>query len=202
MTKVFAALSVSVDGYITGPDPGPDQALGNDGGQLFDWYFGGTTPSKVFDGFRLSPASAEVFDGEAARVGATIAGRKTYDDSAGWGGGGPHPTAPLFVLSHRAPPGPPASSDQQTFITSGIEDAVTAARQVAGPDKDVALMGSGPVAAALRSGLLDEVILHVVPVLLGGGTRFFDELPASVSLTRLEVVAAPETTHLRYAVER
>ena len=63
-------------------------------------------------------------------------------------------------------------------------------------------MGSDPVAAALRASLLDEVILHVVPVLLGGGTRFFDELPASVSLTRLEVVAAPETTHLRYGVTR
>lgn len=62
--------------------------------------------------------------------------------------------------------------------------------------------GTGPIAAALRAGLLDEVILHVVPVLLGGGTRYFDELPASVSLTPLEVVVAPETTHLRYAVAR
>jgi dihydrofolate reductase len=201
MTQVFSALSVSVDGYITGPHPSPAQPLGTGGGRLFDWYGDGDTPSQVFPDFRLWPASARVFDAVAARVGATIAGRKTYDDSGGWGGGGPHPAAPLFVLSHRPPPAPPVSSPGQTFIATGIADAITAA-QAAAAGKDVALMGSGVVAAALNAGLLDEVVLHQVPVLLGGGVPFFHDLAGCVPLTLLEVVAAPGVTHLHFAVGR
>lgn len=201
MTKVFSALAVSVDGYVTGPDPGPEQPLGVGGGRLFDWYTDGDTPSRLFPGFRLSPASAAVFDAVAERVGAVVAGRKTYDDSGGFDGDGPHPAAPLFVLSHRPPPAPPVSSDKQVFISTGIADAVSAARQAAA-GKDVALMGSGMVAAALLAGLLDEVVLHQVPVLLGGGTPYFHEVAGSVPLTPLEVVAAPGVTHLRFAVAR
>jgi dihydrofolate reductase len=128
---------------------------------------------------------------------------KTYDNSRGWDGGGPHPTAPLFVLSHRPPPGPPVSSDGQVFITTGIADAVSVARQAAAAaGKDVCLMGSGVVAAALQAGLLDEVILHQVPVLLSGGTPYFHGLASSVPLTLLEVVDAPGVTHLRFTVAR
>jgi dihydrofolate reductase len=201
MAKVFSALAVSVDGYITGPHPSPEQPLGVGGARLFDWYTDGDTPSRIFPGFRLSPASAAVFDAAAERAGAITSGRKTYDDSRGWDGGGPHPAAPLFVLSHRPPPAPPVSSHEQDFITTGIADAVSAARQAAA-GKDVALMGSGIVAAALLAGLLDEVILHQVPVLLGGGTPYFHDLASSVPLTPLEVVAAPGVTHLRFAVGR
>jgi dihydrofolate reductase len=136
MSKVFTALAVSVDGYITGRDPGAGHGLG-DATMLFDWYFDGDTPSQVFDGFRLSEPSARVFDELAARVGATLAGRNTYDDSEWIRGGTPHPTAPLFVLSHRPVPG---LKDRQTLITTGITDAIAAAREAAG-DKDVALMG-------------------------------------------------------------
>ena len=100
MSKVITALSVSVDGYITGRDPGPGRGLG-DGSMLFDWYFNGDTPSREFDGFRLSEASARVFDGLASRVGVSLAGRNTYDDSGWIDGGAPHPTAPLVVVSHR-----------------------------------------------------------------------------------------------------
>ena len=89
--SVFVALAVSVDGYITGPDPSPAQALGRDGGQLFDWYTDGDVPSREFGGFRLSAASAQVFDSLAARVGAVIAGRRTYDHSDGCNGGPPTP---------------------------------------------------------------------------------------------------------------
>ena len=86
MSKVFSALAVSVDGYITGRDHGPGRGLG-DGGMLFDWYFDGDVPSEVFDGFKLSEPSARVFDALAGRVGATLAGRNTYDDSDSFGGG-------------------------------------------------------------------------------------------------------------------
>lgn len=197
MSKVFTALSVSVDGYITGRDPGAGRGLG-DGTMLFDWYFDGDTPSRVFDGFRLSAPSARVFDAVAARVGVTLAGRNTYDDS-GWASGGtPHPHAPLVVLSHRPLP---AEHDRQTLVTTGIEDAVATARQLAG-GKDVALMGGGVVAAALAAGLVDEVILHQVPVLLGGGRPFFPSLPEHVRLRLIEAVPATGVTHLHYEVAR
>ena len=196
MSKVFVALAVSVDGYITGRDPGAGRGLG-DGTMLFDWYFDGDTPSQVFDGFRLSEPSSRVFDDIAGRVGASLAGRNTYDDSGWEHGGTPHPTAPLVVLSHRPMP----ANDRQTLVTTGIEDAVAVARDAAG-DKDVALMGGGVTTAALAAGLVDEVILHQVPILLGGGRPFFQSLPEHVRLRLVEAVPAPGVTHLRYEVVR
>jgi dihydrofolate reductase len=147
MSRVFSALSVSVDGYITGRHPGAGHGLG-DGTVLFDWYSQGDTVSEVSDGFTVSDPSARVFDAIAGRVGACLAGRNTYDDS-GWSTGGtPHPTAPLIVLSHRPAP---QVNERQTFVSTGIEDAIAAARAVA-DDKDVALMGGGVVTEALRVG--------------------------------------------------
>ena len=128
MSKVFTALSVSVDGYVTGRDPGAGRGLG-DGTMLFDWYFGGDTPSQVFDGFRFSEPSARVFDSVAGRVGASLVGRNTYDDSGWITGGTPHPTAPLVVLSHRSGP---EANDRQILVSTGIQDAVAAARAAAG----------------------------------------------------------------------
>ncbi|MEV4170698.1 dihydrofolate reductase family protein [Nonomuraea sp. NPDC049709] len=197
MSKVISAHAVSVDGYITGRDPGAGRGLG-DGSILFDWYFRGDTPSQVFDGFRLSEPSARVFDALAGRVGAIVAGRNTYEDSDRFGGGSPHPAARLFVLSHRAAP---EMTERQTLITTGIEDAVAAAREAA-EGRDVGLMGGGVATEALKAGLVDEVVLHQVPILLGGGRPFFQELPEHVRLRLVEAVPAPGVTHLHYQVER
>ncbi|MFC4114256.1 dihydrofolate reductase family protein [Nonomuraea zeae] len=197
MSKVISAPAVSVDGYIIGRDPGAGRGLG-DGTTLFDWYFAGDTPSQVFDGFRLSGNSARIFDALAGRVGAVVAGRNTYEDSDHFGGGSPHPAAQLFVLSHRPAP---EVTERQTLVTTGIEDAIAAARQAAG-GKDVGLMGGGVATEALRAGLVDEVILHQVPILLGGGRPFFQALPEHVRLRLVEAVPAPGVTHLHYEVER
>lgn len=199
MSKVISAHAVSVDGYISGCTPDGEEEFGRglgDAPMLFDWYGDGDTPSSVFDGFRLSEASARVFDTAAVRVGATIAGRTTYEHSSHFGGDSPHPTAPLFVLSHRPVP---EISQRQTLITTGIEDAVVAAREVAG-DKDVAIMGGGALTSALAAGLVDEVILHQVPILLGGGRRFFQEVPEHIRLRLVEAVPAAGVTHLHYEV--
>ncbi|MEU0871413.1 dihydrofolate reductase family protein [Nocardia brasiliensis] len=196
MSKVISAHSVSVDGYITGRDPRAGHGLG-DGGMLFDWYFDGDTPSAVFDGFKLSAPSARVFDAAGGRVGAIVAGRNTYEDSERFNGGSPHPNARLVVLSHRPVP----VSAQQILVTTGIEDAIAAAREAAG-DGDVGLMGGGVLAAALQAGLVDEVLLHQVPILLGGGRPFFQSLPEHVRLRLIEAVPAPGVTHLHYEVQR
>lgn len=201
MSKVFSAHAVSVDGYISGRTPEGDDEFGRglgDAPMLFDWYMNGDTPSRSFDGFKLSEPSARFFDAIAARVGAAVAGRTTYEHSGHWGGGSPHPTARLVVLSHRPAP---EISESQTLVTTGIEDAVAAARAIAG-DKDVALMGGGLVTEGLKAGLVDELVLHQVPILLGGGHRFFHELPDHVHLRLLEAVPAPGVTHLRYEVVR
>jgi len=200
MSKVICGHAVSVDGYISGRTPDGVKEFGRglgDAGMLFDWYFDGDTPSTVFDGFKLSKESAEFFDSLAARVGVSVSGRTTYEHSGHWGGGGPHPTAPLIVVSHR--PAPEISAAQT--LTTSIEDAIAAARKVAG-DKDVAVMGGGLVTAALAAGLVDEVILHQVPVLLGGGHRLFQELPEHLDLRLVEAIPAPGVTHLHYEVVR
>jgi dihydrofolate reductase len=197
MSKVFSAHAVSVDGYITGRGAGPGRGLG-DGTRLFDWYFDGDTPSQEFGGFELSAAGARFFDSLSARTGAVVVGRNTYEDSGGFGGGSPHPAAPLFLLSHRPVP---QIGERQTLVSSGVEDAVAAARAAAGP-RDVGLMGGGVVTAALAAGLVDEIVLHQVPVLLGGGRPFFRNLPGHVGLRLIESVPAPGVTHLHYAVER
>lgn len=197
MSKVFTALAVSVDGFITGCDPGPGRGLG-DGSMLFDWYFDGDTRSQVFDGFNLSAPSAQVYDALATRVGAIVAGRNTYEDSDHFGGGSPHPNAPLVLLTDRPAP---EITMRQTLVTTGIADAIAAASEIAGA-KDVGLMGGGVVTAALEAGLVDELVLHQVPILLGGGRPFFQALPVHIRLRIVDVVAAPGVTHLHYAVER
>ncbi|WP_086667700.1 dihydrofolate reductase family protein [Lentzea kentuckyensis] len=195
MSKVLSAHSVSVDGFITGRNPRAGHGLG-DGGMLFDWYFDGDTPSRVFDGFKLSEASAPVFDFHAGRVGAIVAGHNTYEDSDRFGGGSPHPAARLVLLSHE----PVEVSERQTLATT-IEDAIAQARELAA-GKDVGVMGGGAVTAALKAGLVDEIVLHQVPILLGGGRPFFQELPEHVQLNLVDVVPAPGVTHLRYEVQR
>jgi dihydrofolate reductase len=200
MSKVLGSHAVSVDGYISGRTPDGADEFGRglgDAPMLFDWYFDGDTPSQVFDGFRLSEPSARLFDQLAARVGAMVAGRTTYEHSSHFGGGSPHPTAKLVVLSHRPAP---ENSEKQTFATT-VEDAIAAAREAAG-GKDVGVMGGGALTAALAAGLVDELVLHQVPVLLGGGHSFFRELPRHVSLRLIEAVPAPGVTHLHYEVLR
>jgi dihydrofolate reductase len=199
MTRILSGLAVSVDGYIAGPADGREQPLGTGGARLFEWYFSGDTPSRLYPSFRLSQPSAEFFDEFAGRCGAVITGRRTYDVADGWQGNGPLPGAPLFVLTRHVPADVPAGDPAYTFVTGGIAVAVSQARAAAG-GKDVSIMGSAGVRQALQEGLLDELILHLVPVLLGGGVRLLDGVKADLRCTR--VVAAPGVTHLAYDVVR
>jgi dihydrofolate reductase len=136
----------------------------------------------------------------AGRVGAVVAGRNTYEDSDHFGGGSPHPSARLVVLSHRTAP---EITERQTLVTTriAVAVAVAAAREAAG-DKDLGLMGGGVATAALQAGLVDELILHQMPILLGGGRPFFQALPEHVRLRLIETVPAEGVTHHRYKVAR
>jgi dihydrofolate reductase len=185
MSKVFTALAVSVDGYITGRDPGPGRALGN-GGTLFDWYD--------------RQDNADYFQHLSDRVGAVVTGRTTYDDCEGFGGDGPHPTAPMVVVSHRPPPPEFADSERQSFA-GDVTEAIEQARTLAG-GKDVGIQGGVTLSAAIDAGLVDEVILHQVPVLLGAGRPYFAGLSQQVGLEFVEAVPGDGVTHLRYEVLR
>lgn len=196
MPRVMTAHSVSVDGYLSGRDAAAGNGLG-EAKTLFDWYFDGDTPSGVFNGFKLSAASQPIFDELAGRVGASVAGRATYEHSSRFGSGGPHPTAPLVVVSDEAI----EVGEHQTLVTTGIEDAIAKARELAG-DKDVSVMGGATATAALQAGLVDEVVLHQIPILLGGGRPFFRELPEQIRLELKQAVPADGVTHLHYEVIR
>jgi dihydrofolate reductase len=197
---IVTAHSTSLDGFIAGADDSPEQPLGVGGDRLFNWFSDGGTPSRYYPGFRMSAVSAAFFDEGVARIGAVIAGRRTYDISEAWGGSGPMPGVPLFVVTHRVPDTVPSGDPPYTFVTAGIERAVEQARTAAA-GKDVALMGATIVQQCLRVGLLDELVVSLVPVVLGRGARPLDGLePGSVQLDLVRVVDAPGVTHLTYRV--
>jgi dihydrofolate reductase len=201
MAKVTVSLTMSLDGYIAGPNDGNELPLGEGGAALFEWYFNGDTPSRHYDRFKLSKSSAEVFDAEIGSCGAVVTGRRTYDITGGWGGNGPVPGRPLFVLTHSVPVEVPETSVPYTFVTDGIESAIQQAKAVAG-DKYVALMGSQAAQQSLRAGLLDEIQVALVPLLLGGGVRLFDHIGGPVRLETIRVVDSPGVTHLSYRVTK
>lgn len=194
MVTIGTALSTSLDGFIAGPDRGAVAA------GLHDWLTAGDTTSRFNPSFRMARLNAEFFDKGVAGTGAVIAGRRTYDVSEAWGGRGPMPGLPLFVLTHRMPEVVPEGDPPYTFVSTGIKAAVEQARAAAG-GKNVHLMGASIVQQSIRAGLLDELVISLVPVVLGGGVRLLDGLdPSTVKLEIVDVVDAPGVTHLTYRV--
>jgi dihydrofolate reductase len=210
MAKVIVALSMSLDGFIAGANDGRDQGLGRGGMRLFDWYFNGDTPIRHYQAaasrgvpvppFKLSSSSAQVFEELIESGGAVVTGRRTYDIAGAWGGNGPLPGLPLFVLTHHVPEHVPHGESRYTFVTDGVENAIAQARAAAG-DKYVSLMGASIPQQCLRAGLLDEIQIHLAPVLLGSGVRLFDHLGTeSIELEAIRVVDCPGVTHMRFRV--
>ncbi|SEF15791.1 dihydrofolate reductase family protein [Jiangella alba] len=188
MSTSVLYMSVSVDGYIAAPD---DFLGGPEGHRLHEWFAPGGEFAEV-----TGPA-AQVMEAMGA-AGAVVTGRRTAELMDHWGGdlGG----LPIFVVSHR-PPGPAARFGYPlvTYVTDGIASAMEQARAAAG-DKDVHVQGGHTAQQALAAGVLDELQLAQVPVLLGGGRRLFDLLPAEIELEIVRVFDTPEATHLRYRV--
>jgi dihydrofolate reductase len=197
---------MSLDRFIAGPIDGPERSLGEGGERLMAWYAGGDTELKAPLGsgeivFRVSPASAEVVQARLSTAGALVTGRRTFDIANGWGGR--HPAdVPVFVVTHSVPRDWGTRDAPFTFVTGGVERAVAQAKQVAG-DKYVGVGAASVTQQCLRAGLLDEIQIDLVPILLGGGVRLFDDLGAApIGLERIGIVEAPGVTHLRYRVVR
>jgi len=191
MSNVIFDISISLDGFITADNQTPEEPMGAGGLRLHDWGLGEGREDAIDQ--VPSPVSS---------LGALIAGRRTYDDSLPFWppGGGPHSPLPLFVVTHEIPEDPPEDS-VYTFVTEGIEAARDQAWAVAG-EGDLRVMGGASLGRQfLAAGLLDEVVLHIVPVLLKSGTRMFEDDGAGhLGLEVAEVLDAPEATHVRYRV--
>jgi dihydrofolate reductase len=196
--KVVASLSISLDGFIAGPHDGPRNPLGDGGDRLFEWWSAGTERIGPDDRFK-PPARSLSVAREMFACGAIITGRRTFDIARGWGGH--HPLgAPFFLLTHRPPSEQVGPGTDGTVVTDGIESALRQARAVAG-GRDIAVGAADVVQQYLRAGLLDELHLHLVPVLLGGGVPLFASLgDRRFDLECTRVVESDGVTHLRYRV--
>jgi dihydrofolate reductase len=200
MSLVVIDMSISLDGFVAGPDDGSAHPLGTHGGEhVFDWYFSG---SEEYRDPLFRPAPGPNRDEVAkmfAESGAFIFGRRTYEIAKGWGGRHPVNGVPTFVLTHNPPADYPRGPSNLTFVTDGIESAIRQARAVA-KGKATKLGGTSTGKQALAAGVCDEILIHLAPYLLGGGVRLFDALPRGIRLEKLSVSDGPFATHLRYRV--
>jgi dihydrofolate reductase len=195
MTQIIADISVSLDGFVTGPNPGPDNGLGDGGDALHSWAFSDDADDR------------RVLREATARSGAVVLGRRLFDlvdgphgwnDETGYGAG--ENGRPAFVVVTSAAPETVRLAELDwTFVTTGLPDAVAAARARCRDDLDVVLMGGGAtIRSALDAGLVGLLTLHLAPVVLGGGTPLFGGAPTPIALVQRRVVVTPNATHLTY----
>jgi dihydrofolate reductase len=191
MSATILDMSMSLDGYVTGPNDSRENPFGDGAEMLHDWMFDAATD----DDRAILHAT---LDG----VGAIVMGRTSFDKNegdGGWGDAGPVGDTPCFVVTHNKP----AASHSRvfTFITDGVASAIEQAKDAAG-DKVVGLHGATIMQQALPLGLVDEIRVHVIPVLLGGGTPLFGTLNSSINLERTEARVTPAATHIGFRVIR
>jgi dihydrofolate reductase len=195
MTKVIADITVSLDGFVTGPDPGLEQGLGRGGEPLHHW---------VMDSD--DPVDAAVLKDATERSGAVIMGRRLFDiidGPKGWrdemGYGARRAAAPAFFVVTHSPPESVRLELDFTFVTEGLKTAVEKARAAAG-DKDVTIMGGGDIIRqAVDEGLVDELLLHLAPIILGSGTPLFDDSNRRELIQKCVRVSS-NATHLLYEI--
>ena len=212
MGKVHVDITMSLDGFVAGPNDSPEQPLGEGGERLHEWAIdlASWRERHGLEGGETGPDS-EVVEETIRGTGATVMGRRMFsggegaweDDpnADGWWGDDPPFRHPVFILTHH----PREAVTKQggttfTFVTDGVESALEQARAAAG-DKDVAIAGgANTIQQFLSAGLIDELQIHIAPILLGGGTRLFDQGAANVTLETTRVIESPRVTHLKYRV--
>lgn len=196
MGKVSIEFTMSLDGFIAGPD--------DDVGRIMRWYSSGDTdfPVKGTDTvFRLSHASADRLREEWGKIGAIVTGRRDFDVSKAWGGKPPL-RVPTFIVTHHPPREWLREDSPFTFVTDGVESAIRQAQAAAGA-KNVEVSGAQIVQQALNAGLIDEIQIDLVPMLLGEGIRLFEHLASTpLDLETIGVVEGIAVTHLSYRVVR
>ncbi|HEX5183347.1 MAG TPA: dihydrofolate reductase family protein [Allosphingosinicella sp.] len=194
MSNSILYMSMSLDGYIAGPNDRPGNPGGDGFMRLHEWY-----------GFRSSPPNTRGtgwgahFIDEGNATGAVLAGRRTAEQAGHWGGN--HHGVPIFVPSHRPPGESAAAYPLVTYVNDGIVSAMAQAKAAA-KGRNVMVHGAYTAQRALEAGVLDELQIHQIPVLFGNGKRMFDILPARIELQILRVIDTPEATHIRYRVRR
>ena len=191
MSKVTADISMSLDGFVTEPDPGGENPLADDPGRLHDWMFSEKTA-----------ADAEIVDELYATTGAVLIGKRMFDVGVEPWGDPPPFGMPVFVVTHESrEPLPRQGGTTYHFVTGGLEAALADAR-AASDDKDVGVWGGANIVTQyLQAGLLDELQLHVIPILLGNGVRLFQDLNAAgIELRKTRSIDTPRATHLRFSV--
>jgi dihydrofolate reductase len=200
MTSTVLYMSMSLDGFIAGPNERLDNGLGNGGERLHEWTFpgaeGGDFEAAVA---RLRGVNRQVYD-EMMSTGAVVAGRGTFEPAGGWGGDH-HDGVPIYILSRH--PAPDWAADwPNVHYVSDLAAAMRGAKMAAG-DRNVLVHGAGIVQRALPAGLIDELEIHLVPVLFGAGRRLFENLGFGLrELERVRVLEREGVTHLRYRVRR
>jgi dihydrofolate reductase len=211
MTSVKSHISISLDGFVAGPNQSLENPIGEGGMRLHEWAFE-TDSWREQHGIEGGDpgVDAEVADEVVQGIGAYIMGRNMFggghgpwDESwRGWWGEDPPFHTPVFVLTHH-PREPLAMQGDTTFtfVTDGIESALAKAREVAG-DKRIGLMGANLDQQFLAAGLVDEIRIHLINVLLGGGRRLFDQLPERTELEQTGLSQTDGVTHLEYRVVR
>jgi dihydrofolate reductase len=208
MSKVRVHISVSADGYVAGPNQSEENPLGVGGESLHDWVVALKAWREPHgkEGGEVN-ASSPVVEEAFANSGATIMGRGMFGggpgpwgDWNGWWGDDPPFDIPVFVLTHHDRDPLTLSDTTFTFVTAGIESALEQAKAAAG-DKDITIAGgASAINQYLAAGVVDEIELHVVPLMLGGGARLFDGVGPELELERIRAVEAPGVTHLKYRV--
>jgi dihydrofolate reductase len=192
-------MSMSLDGFVAGPNDGPDNGLGDGGLRLHDWLMtGGDVDVEAIR--RSGSVNGTIVD-EFLATGATVAGRGTFEPAGGWGGDH-HDGVPIFIVSRHEPPPEIAQMPLVTYVDD-VTTAMTRAKDAAG-DKNVLVHGAGTAQLALAAGVLDELELHVIPVLFGQGRRLFEGLDAGqIELQRTRILEGEDgVTHMHYRVQR
>jgi dihydrofolate reductase len=199
MSATVLYMSMSLDGFIAGTNERPDNGLGDGGERLHQWAMTGGDVD--LDSIRRSGgANGQIVD-EFMSTGAVVAGRGTFEPAGGWGGDH-HDGVPIFIYSRREP-GIDISQWPLVTYVSDVETAMTRAKEAAGP-KNVLVHGAAVAQLALAAGVLDELELHLVPVLFGQGRRLFEGLPAEqIELERTRILEGDGgVTHMHYRVKR
>jgi dihydrofolate reductase len=193
-------MSMSLDGFIAGPNDGPGNGLGDDGESLHHWIFTGADTDQNGLPARPGGINGQIVD-EFMATGAVVAGRGTFEPAGGWDGDH-HDGVPIFILA-RSEPGIDIASWPLVTYVSDVKTAMTEAKRAAG-EKNVLVHGAGTAQLALAAGVLDEIEIHLVPVLLGQGRRLFDNLgPEHIELERTRILEGEDgVTHMHYRVRR